>query len=399
MFLSYRVDSDEDHAAAIYEALTREGISVWWDKKCLRAGEPWEDGFCRGLIKSRVFLPLFSRGAIRDPTAPHRNFECLAADSPCDNVLLENRLALELRDRGLIDKIYPLFIGDKEEISPTNADHTDTDTDTYINYIKYEFRGPNASHPQCPNVSVATVEGKVHEHLEKQGLGLPYSDSPTVAGILKEITKYQGGFIEGAFTDAVTVIVNSLKDIVKEFHPHSIPKPQYRLRTQTVDTHSLSHRPFPGFSGSFQRGNVGSSSQQRMNRLLDFSLTPSKDSFGNLPVSKKSSIEFSSDDVAAEGFDSDSFSVAVSAPSAGAAAGSGRSSASGMSFSSRRPSPLLKSASIGSLYFSTSSSPTGTHGLTQAQTHVQVLDPLEEHEEHEEHGVERDTPRDEQTYM
>ncbi len=58
-------------------------------------GVSWEEGFCDGLVKSRIFLPLLSKGVLS-------NFEKLRADSYCDNVLLEYNLALELRERGLI---------------------------------------------------------------------------------------------------------------------------------------------------------------------------------------------------------------------------------------------------------------------------------------------------------
>ena len=46
VFLSYRVASDYKHCAALYEVLTNSGLTVWWDKMCLKPGEPWEEGFC-----------------------------------------------------------------------------------------------------------------------------------------------------------------------------------------------------------------------------------------------------------------------------------------------------------------------------------------------------------------
>ncbi len=41
VFLSYRVASDSPHASLLYDLLTAEGLNVWWDKKCLLAGEDW----------------------------------------------------------------------------------------------------------------------------------------------------------------------------------------------------------------------------------------------------------------------------------------------------------------------------------------------------------------------
>lgn len=62
VFLSYRVNSDLQHVAFLYEVLTSKGMKVWWDKKCLLPGVPWEVGFTDGLLKSRIFVPVFSRG-------------------------------------------------------------------------------------------------------------------------------------------------------------------------------------------------------------------------------------------------------------------------------------------------------------------------------------------------
>ena len=39
VFISYRVASDVFHAETIYNALTRRGLRVWWDKKCLKEGQ------------------------------------------------------------------------------------------------------------------------------------------------------------------------------------------------------------------------------------------------------------------------------------------------------------------------------------------------------------------------
>jgi hypothetical protein len=68
VFLSYRVNSDLETAALLYETLTRKGLKVWWDKTCLLPGVPWEVGFTDGLLKSRIFLPIFSREYVANST-------------------------------------------------------------------------------------------------------------------------------------------------------------------------------------------------------------------------------------------------------------------------------------------------------------------------------------------
>ena len=42
VFISYRVQSDAKHAELIYDKLTAAGLKVWWDKKSLIPGVPWQ---------------------------------------------------------------------------------------------------------------------------------------------------------------------------------------------------------------------------------------------------------------------------------------------------------------------------------------------------------------------
>ncbi|CAN0448062.1 unnamed protein product, partial [Ectocarpus fasciculatus] len=113
VFISYRVSSDTEVAEKLYDRLTAAGMRVWMDKRCLQAGELWEVGFCRGLSSSRIFVPLLSREGINNNTVPWQNYSSLSESSACDNVLLEQRLALELKARGMIERICPVFIGEK----------------------------------------------------------------------------------------------------------------------------------------------------------------------------------------------------------------------------------------------------------------------------------------------
>jgi hypothetical protein len=87
------------------------------DSERLAPGESWEEGFCDGLAKSRSMVVLYSRGAINDPNSDRSNFSRLEEQSPCDNLLLESRLAIELQKAGLLEKIYPVFIGNELPLS------------------------------------------------------------------------------------------------------------------------------------------------------------------------------------------------------------------------------------------------------------------------------------------
>jgi len=175
VFLSYRVDSDSAHVEQLYNLLVAKGLKVWLDKKCIKPGENWEKAFCAGLVKSKCFVPLLSKKAIKS------RFEALVEDSRCDNVLLEYRLSIELADRGLLESTYPVMIGD-----------VDASSGEYGDYFA------QGCHPNASSVVVVlAVEEKLVEHLEAQGLGLPFREEMSVKAVLDAITVNQGGFVQG----------------------------------------------------------------------------------------------------------------------------------------------------------------------------------------------------------
>lgn len=187
VFISYRDDSDRAIAKMLHGALTGKGLHVFWDKLCLEPGEDWENGFVNGMISSRCFVPIVSNKAIE------ARFAAIHSGSSVDNVLLEYRLAVELHQRGLIKKMYPVCVGDE----------TERDVHT-----KYSFAW-------TPSVSsAAKVEAKVGEHLHRQGLGAPLSPNSSVADTLSRILKCQGGFIEGA--GSLELLVGKQADKVYE---------------------------------------------------------------------------------------------------------------------------------------------------------------------------------------
>ena len=42
VFLSYRVQSDSEHAEYLYNKFTEAGLKVWWDQRSLLPGVPWQ---------------------------------------------------------------------------------------------------------------------------------------------------------------------------------------------------------------------------------------------------------------------------------------------------------------------------------------------------------------------
>ena len=196
-FLSYRVDTDLDIAQRIYDNLTASGRKVWWDKERLIPGDNWETCFCSGLVDSAAFICIISRGGIKNPGNRLMNFENLESDSRCDNVLLEWRLALELKERGMIEGIFPVMVGDVDS------------NGHYSNYFK------SGCNPNPPKVVVNAVELKLREHLDREGLGSPYKDEETAASILQQVLSNQGNFIEGELCAAVEDVCTKIKKMVK----------------------------------------------------------------------------------------------------------------------------------------------------------------------------------------
>jgi hypothetical protein len=193
IFLSYRVRSDSDHVEKLYNALTAKGFKVWWDKMCLKPGVPWEEGFCEGLIKSYAFVPVMSKGC-------NASMADLDEHSPCDNVLLEYRLALELRHLGLMTFLHPVMVGDKT---------CEGGVITYGNFFR------NGCYPRTKETHVRGVEDKVREHMDREGLGVPLSPNMTIHTTLAKITENQGVFIEGEKEATFAHAVDKIADMCR----------------------------------------------------------------------------------------------------------------------------------------------------------------------------------------
>ncbi len=156
-------------------------MDVWWDKEYLPPGQPWEQGFADDLCSSDVFVPVLSKAAL----AP---FAQLTTASACDNVLLEQQLALELRKRGDLRAIYPVLVGELKHVN-------DEFGHLYSDFFK------NGGVPACTDEVVKAVEDKVAEHLERLGKGT-LSTTSTVKATLDAITAFQGACLKAWETNA-----------------------------------------------------------------------------------------------------------------------------------------------------------------------------------------------------
>ena len=199
VFISYRVATDKNIAELLYSILQENGISCFLDSQCLEPGCPWEEGFCKGLVHSNIFVPILSRNAINNSKNDKQNFSKLQSDSPCDNVLLEYRLALELHERDYIKFIYPLFIGDYD------------DNDGYSNYWS------TGCHPSITSTQkVIEIEKKFREHLNNHCFGTPLLDDghhSSTKCILDSVVKHQGYVFQGRHG---TAVFNKISEDIKK---------------------------------------------------------------------------------------------------------------------------------------------------------------------------------------
>eukprot|EP01035_Chromulina_nebulosa_P027852 gene27852-36682_t len=175
--------------------------------------------------------------AVNHPTERSCNLATLEASSDCDSLLLEMRLALELHTRDQVEKIYPVFIGDRTTIDSNSPDSSSKSItslvdatsvaadDTYAHYFK------SGCHPQFSNDDVvASVESQVRAHLERMCLGCPLMDEMSTAAVLKAIVKSQGQVVDGAIGPAFSKVY---QDILKMHMQHEqlLQKEQQHLIT------------------------------------------------------------------------------------------------------------------------------------------------------------------------
>jgi serine/threonine protein kinase len=219
-FLSYRVASDlteNNHVEKLYDLLVARGLRVFWDRKCLPLGEPWEKHFFAGIVKSRTFVSLLSKDAINHPDIPRQNFSQLTEDSDCDNVYLEHRAALELRDLGYIERVIPVFIGTR---SP--------DTGLYSDLLANGSGGM----PNAPDCKVAVVEQKLVEHMNAQALGTPLKPDRSVKSVLGDIRACHGAKITGNGDEAFKAAADEIVGVINECKA-LLQRPQREVVSET----------------------------------------------------------------------------------------------------------------------------------------------------------------------
>jgi hypothetical protein len=238
--VSYRDSSDLELARRFYDRLTSDGWKVWFDKVCIGATVNWRKAFMTGVMKSEMIVTILSKGAINhtcesaNPTGVEiadmkkRSFPELKEDSPCDNVLLEHRLAVEFAIREWF-KIYPIFVGKKH---------------TSGNYSDYFRDGSHPSTEAMKTTVVKAVETQLQKFFALHSLEVKQPNM-TVEMILQDVTDCNGKkFGEGYLDDKGDLVGGGDLDVAFESAIEEINKALIQAgRTPTPHTLTSSSSP------------------------------------------------------------------------------------------------------------------------------------------------------------
>lgn len=144
---------------------------------------PTTRGAAKGSIcPAPVSKPLFVFGA---KPAPNASAEKNSFEAALD-------AALQCRDRGLLEAVFPLFVA----TAPGS-------------------RGPyfgGGCAPKPADVSVASVEAELISQLDRAGLGTPYVDNVTARTVFSRITGFQAAFLEN---DVIASLKAACENVVK----------------------------------------------------------------------------------------------------------------------------------------------------------------------------------------
>lgn len=176
VFLACHKSIDRQIVEAIYNVLTERGLSVWVCNELSGPIRSSEDESCKALLNSSSFVCLLDG---------FQRFEKFVNDSPADSFLLQCRLALELREIGLLREILPIIFGDKMTFDEEDLD------EKYVEYV---------SKPD--SYSVESVEEVISQVLYSQALGRSILRNLSVRETVLKLTAHQPAMIEGTGTEA-----------------------------------------------------------------------------------------------------------------------------------------------------------------------------------------------------
>jgi hypothetical protein len=127
-------------------------------------------------------------------------------------------LAIELKQRGFIEKIFPVIIGSSRTVGgatvPIYRDvNGPTDDPPSGVYAACDLRQEMPTN--APSVQVLAVEKKITEHLEGNCLGTPLLQG-SVIDVYNSLIGYQGYFVQGDVQHSLQSLADRLVKMVHE---------------------------------------------------------------------------------------------------------------------------------------------------------------------------------------
>lgn len=225
VFLSYRAHLDRDIASKLYDALHRKNLDTWLDTGLIPI-ESKDHIWRKKICGCSVFVPIISREALNGSTDERKSFSYylkrpryrtyniakLVEQSAVDDLLVEFRVALELKRLGLISAIFPILVGDKDA-DPALVD-------SRLQYFLHDRPGGRtASRPRFErSVVVESIESSVSDHFHSMGLDPP-PGSLAVNDLFEQILSFGGGVISGSVQLSLEQLSDDIKAICTASHP------------------------------------------------------------------------------------------------------------------------------------------------------------------------------------
>ncbi|RHY34465.1 hypothetical protein DYB32_000938 [Aphanomyces invadans] len=172
-FINYRVASEKGLAEKLYLHLKTRNLHPFLDRMSLKTGEPWKEGFLRGLTQSRVFLALLSHAGLakcRDESLDHT----------ADNLLLEYEVALAVADSAPSFIIFPIYVAAVTEEG--FAKFQDFGADLYAPMLHAPM-SPRPTIEKVPRRKGSITGVDTNDHLTQSG----YSSKPRRHSIGTEV--------------------------------------------------------------------------------------------------------------------------------------------------------------------------------------------------------------------
>lgn len=175
VFLSYRARCDEPHARLLYDNLISLGARVWFEGDTATSKEFAIHSIRDALVNSQVFVCVCSRESMLA-------LQRLQVKPQVDTVLLECRVALELKRIGLLSNTVPVLVGDTVTVNEMSV---------YVKFVGVDCLDERDA------LYIDNIESEVNCCMNYFGLGSPTFSPLSVSATMLAIMAHDSISIEG----------------------------------------------------------------------------------------------------------------------------------------------------------------------------------------------------------